>query len=241
MVYGAIDLHLRFSQIRVIDGDGKVLRESRVVTSAERLVAAFAGLGPVRVLVESSTESEWVATALEGARYDVVVADPNFAPMYGDVRRSIKTDRRDVQALAEANRHGWFRAVYRCSPAQRAQRQVLTTRRQLVRMRSGTISVMRALLRQQGYRVSAGSSERFGQRVGRLAVSDELAATIAPLVRTVEALTTEIRALDSQLASVAATDPIVQRLQTVPGVGPTVAVTFRAFVDDVARFPSAHI
>jgi len=31
----------------------------------------------------------------------------------------------------------------------------------------------------------------------------------------------------------------VQRLQTVPGVGPVVALTFRAYVDDVARFPSA--
>ena len=41
MVYGAIDLHARTSQIRVIDAAGKVLREGRVSTSAEALIAAF--------------------------------------------------------------------------------------------------------------------------------------------------------------------------------------------------------
>ena len=35
MVYGAIDLHLRYSEIRVIDADGRVVREKRVVTSRE--------------------------------------------------------------------------------------------------------------------------------------------------------------------------------------------------------------
>ena len=32
MVYGAIDLHMRYSQIRIIDETGTVLREQRIVT-----------------------------------------------------------------------------------------------------------------------------------------------------------------------------------------------------------------
>lgn len=239
MVYGAIDLHLRYSQIRVLDEAGQLLREARVVTTPERLVAAFAGVGPVRVLLESGTESEWVAQALEAAGYAVIVADPNFAPMYGERQRKIKTDRRDVAALAEANRRGWYRPAYRVSAAQRASRQLLTARRQLVQMRTGTISVVRALLRQAGYRAGTGGSEAFGARVGRLAVPAALEATLAPLLRTLAALGQEIRALDAAVERVAAADPIVRRLQTVPGVGPVVAVTFRAFIDEVRRFPSA--
>ena len=46
MVYGAIDLHMRYSQIRIVDAEGRVLREQRVVTTRERLAAAFAGVGP---------------------------------------------------------------------------------------------------------------------------------------------------------------------------------------------------
>ena len=98
---------------------------------------AFAGSGPMRVLLETGTESEWVAQALEAAGHTVIVADPNYAPMYGELRRKVKTDRRDVAALAEANRRGWYRATHRASAAQRAVRQVLRSRRQLVQMRSG--------------------------------------------------------------------------------------------------------
>ena len=67
MVYGAIDLHLRYSQIRIVDAEGRVLRERRVVTGA-RVVEAFGGHGPMRVLLETGTESEWVAQAVGTAR-----------------------------------------------------------------------------------------------------------------------------------------------------------------------------
>lgn len=216
-----------------------MLRDRRVATTASSLVAACADVGAVRIVVESGTESEWVAEALESAGYEVVVVDPNFAPMYGDLQRKVKTDGRDVAALAEANRRGWYRAAYRASREQRARRQQLRVRRQLVRMRSGLISLMRSLLRQQGYRVSAGSAERFGDRLRRLDLPPSLAATLAPVERALAAVTTELAAADRSLEAAAKADPIVGRLTTVPGVGPVVAVSFRAFVDRVDRFASA--
>jgi transposase len=239
MVYGAIDLHLRDSQIRIIDADGRVLREQRVVTSTERLVAVFRGHGAMRILLETGTESEWVAQTLEAAGHTVIVADPNYAPMYGEIRRKVKTDRRDVAALAEANRRGWYRATHRVSAAQRAVRQVLRSRRRLVQMRSGTIALIRSLLRQSGYRLAPGSSEQVPRRLARLPLAAALAETLAPLARMVATLTTEIAAVDTRLQMRADADPVVQRLQSVPGVGPVVALTFRAFVDDIARFASA--
>jgi transposase len=239
MVYGAIDLHMRYSQIRIVDAEGAVLHEQRVPTSAARLVEVFGGRGAMRILLETGTESEWVAQALEAVGHEVVVADPNYAPMYGEIRRKVKTDRRDVAALAEANRRGWYRATHRVSRAQRGLRQILRSRRQLVQMRSGTISLIRSLLRQEGYRLVPGSSERVPARLAVLELPSELRETIAPLARMVETLTTEIADVDARLATVAKADPIVARLQSVPGVGPVVALTFRAFVDDVGRFAHA--
>src|SRR3954469_658548 len=239
MVYGAIDLHLRYSQIRIVNAEGRVLREQRVVTSAERLVQAFAGHGAMQVLLETGAEGEGGAHAREAAGQRVVVADPNYAPMYGEVRRRIKTDRRDVAALAEANRRGWYRATHRVSAAQRAQRQELRSRRLLVQMRSGTIALIRALLRQSGFRLASGSSRCVSRRLTQLTLPPGLVATIAPLQRMVETLTSEIAGVDAHLASRAAADPVVRRLQTVPGVGPVVALTFRAFVDEVSRFTQA--
>ena len=239
MVYGAIDLHSKHSRIRIIDHEGRVLRDRQIVTERAALLQAFAGVGAVRVLLEAGTESEWVAQCVEGAGYAVVVADPNFAPMYGELHRRVKTDQRDVVALAEANRRGWYRAVYRPTAAQQANRQVLRAREQLVQMRTGTICVIRALLRQHGYRAPRTTSARFAAKVQQLDLPAALAATIAPLTRTLTTLSTEIRGFDAALATVAASDPIVRRLQTAPGVGPIVAISFRAFVDDVTRFRGA--
>lgn len=239
MLYGAIDLHMRYSQIRIVDAAGAVVREQRVVTSRERLVQAFAGVGAIRILVETGTETEWVAQALEAAGYEVIVADPNYAPMYGDLQRAIKTDRRDVAALAEANRRGWYRRAHRTSAAQRAVRQVLRTRRQLVAMRTGAVNVLRAVLRQDGYRLASGSAARVGHRLARLELPAALHATLTPLVTAIDALNAQLAIVDGRLQGIAAADAVVQRLQTVPGVGPVVALTFRATVDDVTRFASA--
>ena len=239
MVYGAIDLHMRHSQIRIVDEDGALRREQRIVTSREHFVKAFAGLGAMRVLVETGTESEWVAQTLEAAGHEVIVADPNYAPMYGETTRRIKTDRRDVAALAEANRRGWYRRAHRTSAAQRDTKQILRARRLLVQQRSGVVSLLRSLLRQSGFRLGTGSCETVPVRVTRLAVTGELAETVAPLCRQIAALTSEVQALDARVQTRTARDAIVARLRSVPGIGVIVATTFRAFVDRHERFAHA--
>jgi transposase len=239
MVYGAIDLHMRYSQIRIVAADGAVLRDQRIVTGRERLVNAFEGLGSMRILLETGTESEWVSQALEGAGHEVVVADPNYAPMYGERRRKVKTDRRDVAALAEANRRGWYRATHRVSAPQRATRRLLRTRRQLVQMRSGAVALIRSLVKQDGYRVPSCGAERVPTKLAQLALPATLVAAVAPLARLIETTSIEVAALDQQLRVCAAADPVVQRLQTVPGVGLIVALTFRAQLDAIDRFTHA--
>ena len=239
MVYGAIDLHMRSSQIRIIDDAGVVVRDQGVPTTRERLTHAFATHGPMRIVLETGTESEWVAQALEAAGHEVIVADPNYAPMYGELTRRIKTDRRDVAALAEANRRGWYRRAHRSSPTQRETKQMLRSRRFLVQARSGAVSLLRSLLRQSGYRLGTGSCDTVPARVARLALPIELAETLAPLCRQMTTLTAEIQAMDVRLQTRTAGDAIVTRLRSVPGIGLIVATTFRAFIDRHERFAHA--
>jgi transposase len=239
MLYGAIDLHTRESQIRIVDEAGAVVLDKRVRTTRDRLVAVFVRFADLRILLETGTESEWVAQALETAGHAVVVADPNYAPMYGELHRRVKTDRRDVAALAEANRRGWYRPAYRRSAAQRATTQWLGVRRQLVTMRAEAVVLVRTLLRQEGYRLPTGSTAHTPARVARLELPAALRAQLMPLVVTITQLSEQIAGLDAEVAALAAADPVVTRLQTVPGVGAVVALTFRAHVDDVTRFASA--
>jgi len=76
MAYGAIDLDMRRSRIRIVDADGTVIMDRRIDTT--RLASSVCGdRAPMRILLEASTEAEWVAQTLEGLGHAVVVADPN--------------------------------------------------------------------------------------------------------------------------------------------------------------------
>jgi transposase len=193
----------------------------------------------MRVLLESGTESEWVATRLEALGHEAVVADPNYLPMYGERSRRVKTDRRDVAALCEANRRGLFRAVHRTSAAQRQVRAELQVRQVLVRMRTQTINVVRTLIRRTGARLGAGAAETVAARVRQLPLPAELADTVAPLLAVLDELAPRIAAADRHAGTRAQADPTVRRLMTVPGVGPMTALHYRATVDRVERFPDA--
>jgi transposase len=236
MEYGAIDLHLRRSQFRIGLQDGTVGREGRIDTTRAEFTRVFGSRAPMRILLESSTESEWVAQHLESLGHEVIVADPNYAPMYGSRSRKVKTDGRDTAALFDACRFGIYRPAHRVSAVQRARRQELRVRRHLVQMRSRSISLVRALLRQEGWRLPSGSPERIERRLDTLALPAAVVAILAPLRTWLGELNRLLSAADEAVATRAARDPIARVLMTAPGVGPVVALTFAAVLDDPARF-----
>lgn len=236
MEYGAIDLHARRSQIRIVREDGTVVLERQVETLRSDFERVFACRAPMRILIESSTDSEWVAQHLETLGHEVIVADPNYAAMYGSRSRKVKTDRRDVAALAEACRTGVYRRAHRASATAREARQRLRVRTHCVRQRTATINLLRAMLRADGLRLPRGSAERILARVDQLTLPATLASVIAPLRDVLRQLTATISAADVALETRAARDPIAQHLMTAPGVGPIVALTFHAVLDTPARF-----
>jgi transposase len=236
MEYGAIDLHLRRSQIRIIDEQEQVVLDRRVETTRAEFDRLLAGRAPMRLLIESRPESEWVAQHLEGLGHEAVVVDPTYAAMYGSRSRNVKTDKRDVAALALANRRGVYRRAHRAPTATRQLRQQLRVRRQLVRQRTALVNLLRALLRQEGVRLPSGQTESVPARLDRLAVPATLQAALAPLRAIVEALNQTLATLDATFNTRAATDAVTQRLMTAPGVGPILALTFQAVLDTPDRF-----
>ena len=112
------DLGKVSSQICIITADGELF-EHRIRTDREQLAKLLGERPPARILIEAGTESEWVARYLEAFGHEVVVADPNFAPMYATRSRRVKTDKRDARTLAEACRLGAYRPAHRTSDKQR--------------------------------------------------------------------------------------------------------------------------
>lgn len=240
MEHIGIDVHKRESQVCVLGEGGEVVLERRIATRRERLVELLGKRPKARVLLESSTESEWVARCLEELGHEVVVADPNFASMYATRSRRVKTDKRDARTLAEANRLGAYRKAHRISDERRQVRAQVAAREVLVRTRTRLINQVSAQLRQEGLRVGSGESEHFAQRVGALSLPTRLQHQVEALLAVLKPVNEQVAALDAVLEQLCRQDEQLARLCTVPYVGPVTACAFASAVDDPERFGRAH-
>jgi len=234
-----IDLHKRESQLCIVAPDGTVT-ERRIATSRERFTAVLADRPPARILLEASTESEWVAQHLEALGHMVIIADPNYAPMYATRARRVKTDKRDARALAEALRLGAYRVAHRLSPERRHVRAELAVREALVRTRTRYIALAKALVRRDGLRVASSEAHLVAKRIATLELSDTLAAELLPLVEILAPINDQIAAADRRITALTDTDAAVALLQSAPSIGPITAAAIVATIDDVTRFTSAH-
>ena len=239
MDHVGMDLGKRESQIATLTEDGELI-DLRIRTDRARLAQVFGGRPKAKILMEAATESEWVARCLEELGHEVIVGDPNYAPMYAQRTRRVKTDRRDARALAHACRLGAYRPAHRTSDGRRELRTVLAMREALVRTRTAWISRIQPVLRREGYRIRSGKAETFVARVEELAVSETLRLAIGPVLELFQPLNEQIAMLDERLAAIAAADDVTGRLTTVPGVGPVTAVAFVVTLDNVQRFRDAH-
>lgn len=238
MDYGAIDLHKTQSQIRIKTSTGQVI-DQRIATTRDRLTSVFWGRPRMLILIEASTESEWVAQHLEKMGHEVVVVDPNYSAMYGHRSRRIKTDRRDVAALAEACEQGTYRLAHRRSERQHEIQCRLNVRKEVTQARTRAISVARAITRGAGLRIPSGNTETFLARLMTLDLSPAMKTTLSPLRTVIEVCNDELAGADEQFEALVATDPMVKRLTTLPGIGPITATAFVAALDTVSRFDRA--
>jgi len=239
MEHIGIDVHKRECQVCILTESGELI-ERRIRTEKGKLEELLKERAKAKVLLESSTESEWVAQCLEGLGHEVVVADPNFAAMYATRSRRVKTDKRDARTLAEACKLGAYRPAHRVSEQRRHIRAQLSVRQVLVRSRVRYINLAGALLRGAGLRVGSGDSRNFPGRVEKLSLPEPLKERVAPLLKVLETLNEQIDELDGVLEQLARQDEQVRRLCTVPGVGPVVASAFVCAVDEPERFSGPH-
>lgn len=238
MEHIGIDVHKRTSQVCISTEAGELV-ERKIATARETFAKLLGSRPRSRIVIEASTESEWVARCLEALGHEVIVADPNFAPMYASRSRKVKTDRRDARALCEACRLGAYRPAHRASDESRHRRAQVATREALVRTRTKFISLMRALVRREGYRIRSGGAASFAVRIGELELPEHLREEVAPLLTVMETVNEQIKAADRRLEEIVKNDEVAQRLQTVPSVGPVTVVTFLATIDHVERFDNA--
>src|SRR3954452_5326792 len=239
--YSGIDVSLERSSVCVVDATGKIVREAKVASEPEALVAFFGQLGlPLtRVGLEAGPLSQWLHAGLTAAGFAAVLLETRHvkAALSAMV---VKTDRKDARGIAQLLRMGWYRSVHRKSPDAQEVRALLVGRKLLrAKLRDVELSI-RGTLRGFGLKVGEVSKGRFAARVEGLVAGHEMLETVVgAMLRAREGLPAEFARLHRRMLAIVRDDTVCRRLMTVPGVGALVAITFKAAVDDPGRFRTA--
>ncbi len=119
--------------------------------------------------------------------------------------------------------------------------RMLLTHRKLLQSKAIAVdNDLRGTLRNFGLKVGMVGTAKFEARIKELVENlPDLAVLVEPLLIVRRVLREQIGVLHRRLLAIVRDDDVCRRLMTVPGVGPVVALTYRATVDVPARFKNS--
>jgi len=148
-----------------------------------------------------------------------------------------KTDRNGARGVAQMMRVGLYRPVHVKTLRSQKLRMLLTHRKLLQSKAIAIDNDLRGTLRNFGLKVGMVGTVKFEARIKELVENlPDLAVLVEPLLVVRRVLHEQLGILHRRLLAIARDDEVCRRLMTVPGVGPVVALTYRATVDVPARF-----
>ena len=238
--YIGVDLHKVFFQACTVDATGARKWEGRFPRTAAgiaRLVAR--GVGAQTMIAVEACGPTWTfVDALQPTGATVCVVDPRKTKLKAGF--AAKTDRLDARRLADALRRESVVSIYVPPPAIRELREVCRGRHQLVRLRTRLAQMIRALL----LRCDAGEPPRTQLYapaalawLADVQLGPDATRSLRRLERLYRAVHVDAHAADRDVRDRAAGDPIACALDPLVGIGPVRALTIRAEIGDIARFP----
>lgn len=239
MLYCGLDLHAKSSAFCLMTRRGKVLKEGEVPSTRQGFtkIMEAAGGGEVRIVLESSTRTSWAVKQLESVGAEVVVVDPRKVRVIAETKH--KTDRTDARILADLLRTGALpKPVWRAPEETRRLRDKVRLRWGLVRQRATLMLRARSLLSCAGINLGkrALASEATWQRVlKRRDLPADLKKLLEILHKSIQQMGEAIEKVEALYAK-DLEDRDVVNMETIPGVGPVVALTTKASLGTPGRF-----
>ena len=236
--FAGLDVSVKETSVCIVDDSGKIIREVKVASEPEALLAVLKN--PAchfkRIGLEAGPPSQWLYGALAEADLPVVCVETRH--MRAVLKAQInKTDRNDARGMAQMMRVGLYRPVHVKTLRSQKLRMLLTHRKLLQSKAIAIDNDLRGTLRNFGLKVGMVGAARFEARIKELIENiPDLAALVEPLLIVRRVLREQLSILHRRLLAVVRDDDVCRRLMTVPGVGPVVALTYRATVDVPARF-----
>ena len=239
--YAGIDVSLECSGVCVVDASGKIIREGKVASEPEALMAWFGSLGLdlVRIGLEAGPLSQWLYAAMHRAGLAVELLETRHVRKAFEAM-PVKSDRNDARGIAQLMRLGWFRPVHCKSLAAQEVRALLTARKLVQSKLHDIENSLRGILRGFGLKVGKTTPKRFCSRIKELVAGHPSLETIAEALLSVHAvLRREFNGFEKRVRLMARCDTRTRLLMSTPGVGTIVALTYASAIDDPARFTSS--
>ena len=236
--FAGLDVSVKETSVCIVDDTGRIVREVKVASEPEALLAVLTN--PAyhfkRIGLEAGPLSQWLYSALAEAGLPVICVETRH--MRAVLKAQInKTDRNDARGMAQMMRVGLYRPVHVKTLRSQKLRMLLTHRKLLQSKAIAIDNDLRGTLRNFGLKVGMVGTAKFEARIKELVENlPDLAVLVEPLLIVRRVLREQIGILHRRLLVIVRDDDVCRRLMTVPGVGPVVALTYRATVDVPARF-----
>jgi transposase len=234
-----LDVSVKETALCIVDETGNVVREAKVATETEAIVALLnaGGFSYSRVGLEAGPMSQWVVTGLAEAGLPVICVETRHMKAVLKAQQVNKSDRNDARGIAQMMRVGLYKPVHVKTLVSQQERMLLSSRKLLRDKLQDIENELRGTLRNFGLRVGVVSAGHFEGRVQELVAGHTpLDTIVAPLLAVRRVLREQFAVLHKMVLDRVRSDSLCRRLMTAPGVGPVVALTFRATVDQPQRF-----
>jgi len=235
-----VDLGDRWSQYCILGLEGETLAEGQLRTTQEDVREFFQALTVARVVIEVGTHSAWVQDVITEWGHEVLVANPRL--MEGSKRRKRKSDRIDANKIADCLRCDFLPECYMASTEIRERRRTLRYRNLLVHQAVQLKNKISGLLMEAGVSYNKQKLHKVGYFKELLAINPDINEGLKPLLRLCRETLVRLQKTESALVRSLQRDSLlaerVQRLMTIPAVGPITALTWALEVGDVKRFSS---
>jgi transposase len=239
--FAGLDVSVKETSVCIVDDTGRIVREVKVASEPESLLQVLSN--PAyhfkRIGLEAGPLSQWLFSAFAEASLPAICVETRH--MRAVLKAQInKTDRNDARGMAQMIRAGLYRPVHVKTLRSQKLRMLLTHRKLLLSKAIAVENDLRGTLRNFGLKVGVVGTVKFEARIREL-VEDlpDLAVLVESLLVVRRVLREQIGILHRRLLAVVRDDDVCRRLMTIPGVGPVVALTYRATVDVPARFKNS--
>lgn len=238
-LYTAIDLHSNNNVLVIIDEKDEVVREKRL---RNELPLVLAELAPYRervvaVAVESTFNWYWLVDGLKEAGYEVKLVNTSAVKTYEGLKHT--GDEHDARHLAHLLRLGILPTGYIYPKEERAVRDLLRKRSQLVRCRTMQIlSIQNLVSRNSGHGISTQDIRRLDEgEISRLCGGDSnRAMAMESNLVVLRCLDERISELERVVLAQAKLKPVFENILTVGGIGKILGMTIMYEAGTMERF-----